>query len=61
MPQDLGRWVVGAMVAITGLFALYVSSRADDDVLYYTGVFFFIGCVLFIFFQIKQVYDQAHH
>jgi hypothetical protein len=61
MPQDLGRWVVGAMVTITGLFALYMSSRADDRVMYYVGIFFFIGCVLFIFLQIKQVYDKAHH
>jgi hypothetical protein len=44
------------------LFALYLASRATDPVMYYTGILFFIGCVLFNFLLIKQVYDkqQAH-
>jgi hypothetical protein len=62
MPKDFGRWVVGALVAIVGLFALYLASNAEDSVMYYTGIFFFIGCVLFNFLQIKQVYDaQSAH
>jgi len=36
MPQ-LGRWVVGVMVAVIGLFALFLASRASDTVMYYTG------------------------
>ncbi|MFO1153950.1 MAG: hypothetical protein U1E42_09865 [Rhodospirillales bacterium] len=59
MPQDFGRWVVGCMVAVTGLFALYLASRAEDPVMYYTGIIFFIGVVLFNFLQIKQVFDKA--
>ena len=59
MPQDFGRWIVGFMVAVTGLFALYLASRAEDQVMYYTGVIFFIGGVLFNFLQIKQVYDKT--
>ena len=59
MPKDVGHWIVGFMVAVTGLFALYLASRAEDTVMYYTGVLFFIGSVLFNFFQIKQAYDRT--
>ncbi|MBL8668869.1 MAG: hypothetical protein JNM48_15540 [Rhodospirillales bacterium] len=57
MPE-LGRWVVGFMVAIIGLFALVLASRTADPVMYYTGIGFFIAAVLFNFLQIKQVYDE---
>ena len=58
MPKDLGRWVVGLLAAIIGLLALYIASKTEDTVMYYTGIFFFIGTVLFNFLQIKQVFDQ---
>lgn len=59
---DVGRWVVGFMVAGIGLFALYLASRAENAVMYYTGIGFFIASVLFNFLQIKQAYDEtAHH
>ena len=59
MPKDFGRWLVGFMVAVIGLFALYLASQAEDEVMYYTGILFFIGAVLFNFLQIKQVYDAG--
>ena len=34
---DVGRWTVGLMIAGVGLFALYLASRAEDTVMYYTG------------------------
>jgi hypothetical protein len=55
---DVGRWVVGAMMAVVGLFALYLASRAEDAVMYYTGIGFFLATVLFNFFQIKQAFDE---
>lgn len=59
---NLGRWIVGLMVAGIGLFALYLASRSEDAVMYYTGIGFFVASVLFNFLQIKQVYDeQSHH
>ena len=59
---NLGRWIVGMMVAGIGLFALYLASRSEDAVMYYTGIGFFVASVLFNFLQIKQVYDeQSHH
>lgn len=56
---DVARWVVGFMMAATGLFALYLASRSSDPVLYYSGIGFFIAAVLFIFYQIKQAYDET--
>jgi len=58
---DVGRWVVGLMVAVIGVFALYLASRATDPVMYYTGIGFFVAGVLFNFYQIKQVYDEKSH
>ena len=61
MPE-LGRWGVGFMVAVIGLFALVLAARTTDAMMYYTGIGFFIAAVLFNFMQIKQVYDeQASH
>jgi hypothetical protein len=57
MPH-LGRWVVGGMVGLIGVFALYLASRAEDPVMYYSMLAFFVGSVLFNFLQIKQVYDE---
>ena len=59
---DVGRWTVGLMIAGVGLFALYLASRAEDTVMYYTGIAFFIASVLFNFHQVKQAYDEnARH
>ncbi|MBK8176164.1 MAG: hypothetical protein IPK66_13165 [Rhodospirillales bacterium] len=59
---NVGRWVVGFMVAVIGLFALYIASRAEEATMYYTGLAFFVGSVLFNFLQIKQSFDeQAPH
>lgn len=62
MPKHLGRWVVGLLAAIVGLCALIMASRTEEAVMYYTGIFFFIGTVLFNFLQVKQVFDaQSAH
>lgn len=56
--RHLGRWIIGGLVAIIGLFALFLASRAEESAMYYSGLAFFIGSVLFNFLQIKQVYDE---
>ncbi|MBL8660267.1 MAG: hypothetical protein JNM75_10995 [Rhodospirillales bacterium] len=62
MMRQLGRWIVGGMVAIVGLVALFLASRAEEPAMYYSGLAFFVGSVLFNFLQIKQVYDeQSRH
>ncbi|MFO1145805.1 MAG: hypothetical protein U1E33_04260 [Rhodospirillales bacterium] len=60
MPE-VGRWVVGFMVTVIGLFALVLASRTGDPVMYYTGIGFFIAAVLFNFLLIKQAYDEPSH
>ena len=55
---DVGRWTVGLMIAGVGLFALYLASRAEDTIMYYTGVGMFVASVLFNFYQVKQGYDE---
>lgn len=58
---DVGRWVVGLMIAGVGLFALYLASRAEDTIMYYTGLGLFVASVLFNFYQVKQAYDENSH
>ena len=59
---DIGRWMVGMMIAGVGLFALYLASRAEDSIMYYVGIGLFVASVLFNFYQVKQAYDEnAHH
>ena len=55
---DVGRWTVGLMIAGVGLFALYLASRAEDTIMYYTGIGLFVASVLFNFYQVKQAYDE---
>ena len=55
---DIGRWMVGMMIAGVGLFALYLASRAEDTIMYYTGIGMFVASVLFNFYQVKQAYDE---
>ncbi len=59
MPH-LDRWIVGGLVMVIGLFGLYLSSQADEAIMYYTGLALFIGAVLFNFFQIKRAYGHHH-
>lgn len=58
---DIGRWMVGMMIAGVGLFALYLASRAEDTIMYYTGIGLFVASVLFNFYQVKQAYDENSH
>ena len=57
MPH-LDRWIVGGLVMVIGLLGLYLASRADEVIMYYTGLALFGGGVLFNFFQIKQAYKK---
>jgi len=59
MPANLGRWVIGFIAAICGLGALFIASGAEEKIMYYTAVFFFIAAVLFVFGLIKNSFDEA--
>lgn len=58
MPQNLGRWVIGLVTAISALGALFIASGAEEHVMYYTALLFFIAAVLFIFGLIKHSFDE---
>lgn len=60
MPH-LDRWFVAILVMAIGLFGLYLASRADEQIMYYTGLALFVGGVLFNFFLIKHAYIHKHH
>ena len=54
MTGDLGPWVLGGVMALLALFGLGLASRAEDDVLYGTGLGLFVFCVLFIVYHIHR-------
>jgi hypothetical protein len=54
MPDDVGSWVIGGVMALLALLGLGLASRAEDDVLYGTGLGLFAFCVLFIFYLIHR-------
>lgn len=56
---NIGGWIAGGIAAFLALLGLYLSSHAHDAVMYWTGLVFFIACILFIFGIIKQSYDRA--
>lgn len=51
---DVGSWVLGGVMALLALLGLGLASRAEDDVLYGTGLGLFVFGVLFIFFLIHR-------
>jgi predicted membrane channel-forming protein YqfA (hemolysin III family) len=56
--SDTTRWICGAVVCVFGLIALFLASRATDDVMYYTGLMIFLASVLFNFILVKRFYDH---
>lgn len=56
---SVAKWIVGGLVSLVAIVALFMSAKAHDQVMYYTGLAVFIACVLYVFFQIKRAFDQA--
>jgi hypothetical protein len=56
MTGDVGPWVLGGIIALLGLG---LASRAEDDVLYGTGLGLFVFCVLFIFYLIHRYVGRS--
>lgn len=55
---DVGRWVVCFMVAVIGVYGLFVASRAHEEITYAIGIVLFIASVVFNFRQIKRAIDK---
>lgn len=47
-------WIVGGLLALLGIVGLFLSSRAEDQIFYYTGLAFFGFAVLLIFRLIAE-------
>jgi len=47
--DGIGSWILGGVMALLSLFGLFLASAAKDDVIYGTGLAFFVFGVLFIF------------
>ena len=43
------KWVIGALIALVGLVALFLASRAHDDTIYLFGIVMFVFSVLYVF------------
>lgn len=56
---SFGGWIAGGLAALLAFLGLFLASHAHDQVMYWTGLVFFVACVLFIFGIIKQTYDHA--
>jgi hypothetical protein len=54
MKGDVGPWVLGGAMGLLALLGLGLASRAEDDVLYGTGLGLFGFGVLFIFYLIHR-------
>jgi hypothetical protein len=54
MKGDVARWVLGGVLGLLAFLGLGLASRAEDDVLYGTGLGLFGVCVLFIFYLIHR-------
>jgi predicted membrane channel-forming protein YqfA (hemolysin III family) len=57
--EGAGRWLLGFVLAVVSLVALFLASRAHGDPMYYAGLVVFVICVLAIWVIIKQAYDHA--
>ena len=56
---DVGKWIMGGVVSLLAVLALFFAAKAQDTAIYYTGLTVFVACVLFVMYQIKRAFDQA--
>ncbi|HSA80163.1 MAG TPA: hypothetical protein VLE23_05030 [Geminicoccaceae bacterium] len=52
--EDVGPWILGALLALLSLVGLFMASGAKDELFYGVGLAFFLFGVLFIFGLIKR-------
>lgn len=59
--STVSRWISGAIAAAVGLVALFLASRATEDVMYYTGLAVFLASVFYNYYQVHKHYDKSAH
>jgi hypothetical protein len=47
--EGSGKWVLGGLVAMLALVALFAASRAHDSDIYLFGLIFFAAAIIFVF------------
>lgn len=52
--NDMGVWITGVCMAILALLGLFLSSRAVDDTIAWSGILLFVFGVAFIYRQIVR-------
>lgn len=56
--QHLDSWLVGLVVGVFGLIALYVASVATSSFVYATGLLLFVSAVVFNFYIINHTFNR---
>jgi len=56
--KNVNNWVLGALAAIMGVAALFVSAHAGHGLGYYGGLGMFAFCVLFVLWLMKTSFDH---
>ncbi|MCU0837433.1 MAG: hypothetical protein MUE49_01765 [Rhodospirillales bacterium] len=59
VPRNLSRWIIGFVAGVCALGALFMAAGAEERIMHYTAIVFFIAAVLFLFGLIKQSFDEA--
>ena len=55
---SIGQWVLGGVISILAIIALFFAAHAKDAAIHYTGLLIFVACVLFVMYQIKSAFDS---
>ena len=53
--ENVGPWILGALMALLSLLGLVMASGAEDGLFYGVGLAFFLFGVLFIFGLIQKI------
>jgi hypothetical protein len=52
-------WILGFLVGLMGITALFVSAGAENSFAYWDGLAFFAFAVGLIMYQVKRAFDRA--
>jgi hypothetical protein len=55
----IGKWVMGGLVGLLGLLALFLAANAKDGAMYLFGMAVAVFAVLFIFGLIRGAFESA--
>jgi hypothetical protein len=53
-----GKFVLGGIVGLLGILALFIAAAAHSGPLYVAGLIFFSGCFIFIMYLINRAFHD---